>query len=256
MVYVSHLPEMQEQELLPMLLTWFGMCWVGNPFILGVKVLYQDSGSNHGEVCTGTAALRFPTVELAKHFIKLFHGLEVYYQQYVVQGLVTREEMRSDHPLPKIGWYQTNINATICMPNKTRNVSWQVTFPLSSPPVRYRIQERRESLLWQCAMPCYDFELWCHDAKWLINPNTGVKLDEMRVHNRAFGCYVKHADISFWEAVGHREGSSNGRKIWPESDCLVGGLWSNHEEYSTAWESTEFVDADDEAHRRPVQQYR
>ena len=37
MVYVN-LPEMQEKELLEMVLTWIGMVWIGNPFVIGVKL--------------------------------------------------------------------------------------------------------------------------------------------------------------------------------------------------------------------------
>ena len=62
--YIKCLPEMQEKELLEMLLTWFGMLWVGNPFILGVKILYEDT-NNNGYIGSGTAALRFATTALA-----------------------------------------------------------------------------------------------------------------------------------------------------------------------------------------------
>ena len=51
-VYIHNLPEMQENELLEMVLTWFGMVWIGNPFVSGVKVLYQEFSSHHGEVQT------------------------------------------------------------------------------------------------------------------------------------------------------------------------------------------------------------
>ena len=81
MVYVKCLPEMQEKELLEMLLSWFGVLWIGNPFILGVKILYEET-DNNGCVSTGTAALRFATVELAEQFVQMFNGLEVFYEQY------------------------------------------------------------------------------------------------------------------------------------------------------------------------------
>ena len=81
MVYVKHLPDIQEREMLEMLLSWFGMVWIGNPFILGVKILYEDT-ANHGGISTGTAALRFVTVELADMFVKMVNGLEIFYEQY------------------------------------------------------------------------------------------------------------------------------------------------------------------------------
>ena len=72
LVYIKNLPEMQEKELLDMVLTWFGMVWVGNPFVIGVELLYQESWSDHGEIQTGTMAVRFASVGLAEHFLKLF----------------------------------------------------------------------------------------------------------------------------------------------------------------------------------------
>ena len=68
MVYVKHFPEIQEREMLEMLLSWFGMVWIGNPFILGVKILYEDT-ADHGGISTGTAALRFASVELAERVV-------------------------------------------------------------------------------------------------------------------------------------------------------------------------------------------
>jgi len=80
-VHIQNLPEMQEKELLEMVLTWFGMVWAGNPCVFGVKILYQESTSNHGEIQTGTMAVRFASVELAEHYVKTFNGLEIFYQQ-------------------------------------------------------------------------------------------------------------------------------------------------------------------------------
>ena len=63
---------------------------------------------------------------------------------------------------------------------------WKKGFPMRDPPVRYREQKRAESLLWQCALPGYDYELWLEGAHWMVNPNTGHKLAEMRVNNPEF----------------------------------------------------------------------
>ena len=73
-------------------------------------------------------------------------------------------------------------------------MKWRANFPMDNPPIRHRVSHRSESLMWQCPMPCHDFELWCHESRWLVNPNSGVKLAEMRVNNAAFPCYVKHPD--------------------------------------------------------------
>ena len=62
------------------------------------------------------------------------------------------------------------------------------------------MRNKQESLMWQCPMPSYDFDLWHHESRWLVNPNSGRKLEEMRVNNKGFPCYIKHPDASFWEA--------------------------------------------------------
>ena len=87
----------------------------------------------------------------------------------------------------------------------------------------------------------------------MVNPNSGQKLEEMRVDNKGFPCYVKHPDISFWEAVGHREGSSNGRSLWPVSHARVGGLWESPEEYQAAWNAESSCDPEDAVNQRPRQ---
>ena len=59
------------------MLTCFGMCWPGNPFVIGVKALCEGSESNRGEVSKGAMAVRFATQELAEHFLKIASGLEI-----------------------------------------------------------------------------------------------------------------------------------------------------------------------------------
>jgi len=249
MVYVKCLPEMQEQELLEMLLSWFGMVWIGNPFILGVKILYEET-DNHGGVSTGTAALRFATVELADQYIKMFHQLELFYEQYEILESPSREELNANLESPRVVWYQTLIDVTIG--TDTRNLPWKLRFPLDNPPVRYRMRNKQESLMWQCPMPRYDFDLWHSDSRWLVNPNSGRKLEEMRVNNKGFPCYVKHPDVSFWEAVGHREGSSNGRSLWPVSQTRVGWLWESPQEYEALWNDDSYCDPQDAVNQKPA----
>ena len=247
--YIKRLPEMQEKELLEMLLTWFGLLWVGNPFILGVKILYDDT-DNNGYIGSGTAALRFATEELSTQFIQMFNGLEVYYEQYKPPELMSQEEKRSPHDVPDLMWFQTVISCedshdTRCLPyGKTR-------FPLTNPPIRYRDKFRMEALMWQCHIPSYDFDLWAMDSKWLVNPNSGNHLVNMRKHNRAFQSYLQHPDVSFWDAVGHHEGSSNGRRLWPGAP-RVGGVWASREEYDRAWNDDRYCDADDAVNQRPI----
>ena len=106
--------------------------------------------------------------------------------------------------------------------------------------------------MWQCHIPTYDFDLWAMDSKWLVNPDTGKHLLNTRKNNRSFPCYLKHPDVSFWDAVGHHEGSSNGRRLWPESVTRVGGVWASREEYRQAWDDRCYCDAEDAVNQRPI----
>ena len=90
------------------------------------------------------------------------------------------------------------------------------------------------------------------DSKWLVNPNTGKHLVHMRRNNAAFPCYLRHPDVSFWDAVGHNEGSSNGRGIWPQSVTRVGGVWATRQEYEEAWNDDSYCDPQDAMNQRPI----
>jgi len=249
-VYIKRLPEMQEKELLEMMLTWFGMLWIGNPFILGVKILYDDT-DNNGYIGSGTAVLRFATEELATQFIQMFDGLEVYYEQYKPPEYMNQEERKSPQRMPERIWYQTVIKCedstdTRCLPYvKTK-------FPLAYPPIRHRTKYRMEALMWQCHIPSYDFDLWAMNPRWLVNPNSGKHLLLMREHTRGFQSYLQHPDVSFWDAVGHEEGWSNARKLWPPGVTRVGGVWASRAEYNDAWNDTDYFDPDDAVNQRPV----
>ena len=78
------------------------MCCPGNPFVIGVKVLCEESGSNRGEVANGTMAVRFATQELAEHFLNIVNGLEVYSAQCQTLEQLTRDEMRTDRPRHRV----------------------------------------------------------------------------------------------------------------------------------------------------------
>ena len=190
-------------------------------------------------------------MELAEHYIKLFHGVEIFYEQYQVLESSTRDELKADHQLPKVIWYQTLIDASIG--KNTRNLRWRGKFPMDNPPIRHRVSKRSESMMWQFAMPCYDFELWYPESHWMVNPNSGCKLAEMRANDAAFPCYIKHPDVSFWEAVGHLEGASNGRRIRPVSNTRTGGLWESPAEYQDAWGSDCYCDPEDAVNQNPRQ---
>ena len=47
-VYIQNLPDMQEKELLDTVLTWFGMAWIGNPFIIerSIPRIYEQPRRN------------------------------------------------------------------------------------------------------------------------------------------------------------------------------------------------------------------
>ena len=94
---------------------------------------------------------------------------------------------------------------------------------------------------------------WFPRAHWMVNPNSGNKLAGMRVNNTEFPCYLKHPDVSFWEAVGHHEGQSNRKKIWPVSLTRAGGVWKDPEEYHEAWGSDIFCYPEDAMNKNPRQ---
>jgi len=87
----------------------------------------------------------------------------------------------------------------------------------------------------------------------MVNPNTGHKLAEMRVNNPEFPCYLKHPDISFWEAVGHYEGQTNRKMNWPASLTRAGGCWKDPEEYHEAWGSDVYCYPEDAMNQAPRQ---
>ena len=89
------------------------------------------------------------------------------------------------------------------------------------------------------------------DAGGLVNPNSGTHLLHMREYNRTFQSYLQHPDVSFWDAVGHHEGSSNGRRLWPGAP-RVGGVWASREEYERAWNDNCYCDPEDAVNQRPV----
>ena len=105
--------------------------------------------------------------------------------------------------------------------------------------------------MWQCHIPGCDFDLWAMDSKWLVNPNSGKHLVNMRKIDKNFPCYLQHPDVSFWAAVGHHEGSSNARRLWPSAP-MVGGVWESREEYERAWTDHSYCDKEDYLKQTPV----
>ena len=106
--------------------------------------------------------------------------------------------------------------------------------------------------MWQCHIPSNDFELWTNEPRWLVNPNTGKHLSSMREYDRTFASYLQHPDVSFWDAVGHEEGGSNARKLWPPGNTRVGGVWASRQEYDDAWNDSRYCDAEDATNQMPA----
>ena len=115
--------------------------------------------------------------------------------------------MRSKLRVPHIVWCQTVIDISLSTNTRALTDSWRKGLPLRDPPVRYRNQERGESKLWQCALPGYDFDTWAKGGRWMVNPHSGHELSDKRAHDRSYPCYLRHPDLSFWEAAGfHTKG--------------------------------------------------
>ena len=73
----------------------------------------------------------------------------------------------------------------------------------------------------------------------------------MRKRDKDIPCHIRHPDVSFWAAVGHHDGSSNARKLWPNTP-EVGGVWKSREEYDKAWTDHAYSDREDYMKQTPV----
>ena len=87
-LYVNNCPELQDLELNNLLTTWCGVLWPGNPVTIASSLMKQDADNGKTGISNGLVSLRFITVEAAKLFKKLFHGVEIYYQNYEVEGFM------------------------------------------------------------------------------------------------------------------------------------------------------------------------
>ena len=94
-----------------MVRAWFGMCWQGNPFVIGVEVLYEESHVTHEQIVKGTLVMRFAPEELAEHFANIADGMEVFYQHYDRSYM-----MDQDHADPSetpVIWHQTVLDVKV-----------------------------------------------------------------------------------------------------------------------------------------------
>ncbi|CAK0848267.1 unnamed protein product, partial [Prorocentrum cordatum] len=153
-------PELQEKELLELVVTWLGMCWPGNPFIIGVEVLCEESWSNHGhvEIAEGTVAV---------------------YQQCDTIEELRRENLQADMGLSEIVWNLAILKASV--PTKVCSINEHAgSLPSTTPDGRHRANHRKEPLLSQVMLPGRDFDTRVKGSRWLVNPSSGYELRRMR----------------------------------------------------------------------------
>ena len=86
----------------------------------------------------------------------------------------------------------------------------------------------------------------------MVNPNSGHELANMRSRDRSCPCYLRHPDVSIWEAVGFYEGVTNMVKELPAL-MRVRGCWKDENEFEEAWGSDAFCDVADAVNQAPRQ---
>ena len=50
--------------------------------------------------------------------------------------------------------------------------------------------------------------LWTNGSRWLVNPNSGYEVLNMRRHDSMFPCYLRAPDRTFWEAAGFHDSAT------------------------------------------------
>ena len=68
-IFIKRIPELNEIELNKLILTWGGLLWMGNPFVLSICYMYNDN-ENFGGLNRGTAVIRLASEELANEFLR------------------------------------------------------------------------------------------------------------------------------------------------------------------------------------------
>ena len=161
-VYINGLPELQDLELTNMINSFFGMLWPGNPFIISLSLLKQDTGNDPGPVSNGIAAVRFITKEMAQMFLNLFNGAKLYYTNFDTSDFTyyTTHQLKRNKTVPPVTWYYTWLSVSFTESDKRRGFRY---FELPHRDLLARCEGRKpQHCLWQKDIACYDSVSYTH----------------------------------------------------------------------------------------------
>ena len=237
-VYINNLPELQDLELTNMINSFFGMTWPGNAYIISLSLLKQETGNEPGNVSNGLAAVRFITYELAEQFIKLFHGVRIYYKQFSTRRFkdYSTHQLRSNKTQPPVIWHFTTLSVTFTEPRKRRGFR---NSELPHHELLHRSQgNKHQQCLWQKDFAAYDYPNWPIepvDIEWLVDSCSGAEFSHERRLNRDTLPLICAPDSSYWSAMGC---------LHPKVDLTIKqdslGCWINQREREHAWEDDVF----------------
>ena len=237
-VYINGLPEMQDLELTNMINSFFGMLWPGNPFIISLSLLKQDTHNDPGPVSNGIAAVRFITVEMAQLFLNLFNGVKLYYRNYDTDDFkyYTTHQLKRNKTVPPVVWYYTWLTVSFTEVDKKRGFR---QFELPHRELLARCEGRKpQHCLWQKDFACYDYPQWVtndREINWLVDPCTGDAYSKELKTDRFALPLICAPDNSYWAAMGCYHPKVD---LTVKQDSL--GCWINQVERESAWNDETF----------------
>ena len=222
--------------------------WPGNPVTIASSIIKQDGDNGKSGISNGIVALRFITVEAANLFKKLFHGVEIYYQNYAVDGFneATGQDWELNRVEPRLTWYLTTLDITMADTNKTRGFR---KYDLPHRDLRDRGHGNKgQHALWQTHFAAVDYECWPHErVRYLVNPYSGWAYWGANQASRDVDPYIHLPDSSYWDAMGlyhlQFDGTVRSRYL---------GDWINRVERQKAYEDDEYWTQTQDNERTPV----
>ena len=242
-VYVNHSPEMNERQLNSLLLTWAGMLPHGNPTIVSVKHLTENTFGPHGFIHTGVTVIRFANYDLAKLYCRYLNGVQVHYRNFFMEDieLMTDEELTGRLSMPKAVWHQSVLVVELNNEGTMKRLH-RDNWPADS--VTDRHMDNREKLCWFAWLPCDDFPTWLSDQQWTVNPYTGDACVEYMRNNPGSRPLLKAPHASYWRAIGTYHNIVD----YSIKGCDE-GCWLNDDERITAYQDDDYYDTEQALNR-------
>ena len=242
-VYVNCSPEMNEKQLNSLLLTWAGMLPHGNPTIISVKHLTENTYGPHGWIHNGVTVIRFASHDLALLYCRYLNGLQVHYRNFYIEELElkTQAELTGRINMPRAVWHQTVLVVELNSEGTMKSL-FRDNWPADS--VTDRDIDHREKLCWFGWLPCDDFPTWLTDPIWTVNPFTGVECEKYLSNNPGSRPLLKAPHASYWRAIGTYNNIT---------DCSIKGCdegcWLNDDERVKAYQDDDYYDTEQALNR-------